>query len=110
MVVGDEIQLGPRSCTFNVCSNESCKEEDFQISTSRAFFDCSELWTVSHFNSFILITYLISLILLSWNYASPLAFKAQIWKSRWQKQMCGVCSNSPQTPLFFNFYLYFSNP
>lgn len=75
MVVGDEIQLGPRSCTFNVCSNESCKEkEDFQINTSWAFFDCSELWTVSHFNSFILITYLISLILLSWNYASPLAF------------------------------------
>lgn len=74
MVVGDEIQLGPRSCTFNVCGNESCKKRDFQIKTSQGFTDSSELWTVSHFNSIIVITYRISFTLLLCNYASLLAF------------------------------------
>lgn len=78
MVVGDEIQLGPRSCTFNVCGNESCKKNklknhNYKLKLLRAFFGCSEFWTVSRFNSFILITYLTYFILLSRHSASPLA-------------------------------------
>jgi len=56
------------------------KKDDFQINASQGF-DCSELWTVSHYNS--LITYLISFILLPCNYGSPPAFKHVFRKPRY---------------------------